>query len=73
MKDISNLIQPSIDKSEIMGAAVAILQDGQIVYTGGFGQTTIAGHGIPITDKTLFVYGSIAKNVCAALIMRLVE
>lgn len=67
------LIQSHIDSGSALGAAVAILKGGEIDYLGGFGVTTVEEHGLPITPMTLFGYGSIAKNICAVLIMRLVE
>lgn len=56
-----------------VGAAVAIVQGGEIAYLGGLGVTSVEQGGVAITPHTLFAYGSIAKNLCAALIMRLVE
>jgi hypothetical protein len=62
-----------MEKQAALGAAVAILQGGEIVYLGGFGTTSIEEGGVQVTPQTLFAYGSIGKNLCAVLIMRLVE
>src|SRR5262245_20759566 len=70
---IDTLIQSYTDKQAILGAAVAILQDSEIVYLGGFGKTTIEDHGAKITPLTLFAYGYMCITICATLIMRLVE
>jgi CubicO group peptidase (beta-lactamase class C family) len=35
--------------------------------------TSFEEGGVPVTPQTLFAYGSICKNICAALVMRLVE
>lgn len=73
MRQIETIIQSYIDNRSVLGTAVAILQNGKVIYSGGFGTTSVAANGIPITNQTLFAYGSIAKNVCALLTMRLVE
>lgn len=73
MISLDELIQPYIDDHAAVGAAIAVLQNGQISYLGGFGKTCVEEYGIPVTPQTLFSYGSISKNLCAALVMRLVE
>jgi len=73
MKSLDELIQPYIDDHSAVGAAIAVLQNSQITYLGGFGKTCVEDHGIPVTPQTLFAYGSISKNFCAAVVMRLVE
>jgi CubicO group peptidase (beta-lactamase class C family) len=73
MKSIDALIQSYTDKRVILGAAVAILQGGEIIYLGGFGKTSVEDNGTKVTPLTLFAYGSICKTICATLIMRLVE
>lgn len=72
-QQLESFIQSYIDNHSIMGTSIAILQDGNTVYKSGFGTTSVEGTGGDVTDQTLFAYGSIAKNVCALLIMRLVE
>lgn len=73
MQLIDALIQSYMDQGAALGASVALLKGGDIVYIGSFGRTHIAEHGINVTPRTLFYYGSICKNFCAALILRLVE
>jgi CubicO group peptidase (beta-lactamase class C family) len=73
MRRIDAFIQSYIDNQAILGMAVAILQNGEIVYTGGFGTTSVEDNGVKVTPQTLFAYGSISKTICATLIMRLVE
>jgi CubicO group peptidase (beta-lactamase class C family) len=73
MKSVDSLIQPYMVRGDILGAAVAILQDGEIIYQGGFGTTSVEQNGVAVTPHTLFAYGSISKTLCATLIMRLVE
>ena len=73
MRRLNDLIQSYIDNQDILGAAIAILQDGDLVYLGGFGKTSIEENSVPVTPHTLFAYGSISKTICATLIMRLIE
>ena len=73
MDSIDTLIQPHIDNQAALGAAIAVLKGGEVIYLGGFGTTSVEDHGAPVTPQTLFAYGSICKNICATLIMRLVE
>jgi CubicO group peptidase (beta-lactamase class C family) len=73
MKLIDTLVHSYMDQAAAVGAAIAILKDGEISYLGGFGTTSVEEGGVEVTPNTLFAYGSIAKNICAALIMRLVE
>jgi len=73
MKSINDLIQSAVEEKAAIGAAVAILQGGEIVFTGGFGLASVELPQVKVTPHTLFAYGSISKNICSALIMRLVE
>jgi CubicO group peptidase (beta-lactamase class C family) len=73
MPTLDTLIQQYMDNQAALGAAIAILQGGDIVYTGGFGITSVEDGGVKVTPQTLFAYGSITKNICSVLIMRLVE
>lgn len=73
MSSLDARIQSYIDQGAAVGASVALLKGGEVVYLGAFGVTTVAEHGIKVTSNTLFYYGSICKNFCAALILRLVE
>lgn len=73
MKPLDALIQSYMDSNAALAASVAVLQKGKIVYLGGFGTTSVEAAGVPVTPRTLFGYGSISKNICAVLIMRLVE
>lgn len=73
MHSIDAVVQPYIDQHAALGAAMALLRGGEIVYLGGFGVTSVEEHGAQVTRRTLFAYGSICKNLCAVLTMRLVE
>ena len=73
MQLLDDLIQRYMSNQTALGVAVAILQNGEIIYANGFGKTSIEESGVSVTPTTLFAYGSICKTICATLIMRLVE
>ena len=73
MPSLNSIVQPYIENGSILGAAAAILQEGEVVYLGGFGRTSVEENGVRVTPETLFAYGSIGKTLCATLIMRLAE
>lgn len=57
MQSIDALIQRYIDNHAALGAAVALLKDGEIAYLGGFGTTSVEDDGVKVTPLTLFAYG----------------
>ncbi|MBV7330716.1 beta-lactamase family protein [Chloroflexi bacterium TSY] len=62
-----------MDDQAALGAGVAFLRHGEIVFMDGYGTTSVEENGVSVTPRTLFGTGSIAKNFCALLVMRLVE
>jgi len=56
----------------IPGASVAIVQNGQTVFTKGYGFADVDGK-IPVTADTPFRAGSISKSITAIAVMGLVE
>ncbi len=56
----------------VVGLRVAVLEDGELVFHGGFGFADREKQ-LPTTPQTLFRLGSISKPVAAALAMQLVE
>jgi CubicO group peptidase (beta-lactamase class C family) len=54
------------------GAAVAIMQDGQLVYEKGFGAKSSKGDS-PVDAETQFRIGSVTKMFTAAAVMQQVE
>ena len=51
------------NRPESPGAALAIVQDGQVVYQKGYGCANLE-YGIPITPITVFHFASLASG-CA--------
>lgn len=56
----------------VPGAALALVQDGEVVWTQGYGLAD-EERGTPITGETLFQVASISKSVTAWGVMRLVD
>ena len=57
---------------EVPGVAVALVRDGQLTWSKGYGQADTA-RGVPVTPDTVFQVGSISKPVTAWGVMRLVQ
>jgi CubicO group peptidase (beta-lactamase class C family) len=61
-----------LSRSQVPGAAVALVRDGQVAWTGGYGQADPARR-VPVTPETVFQVGSISKSVTAWGVLRLVD
>ena len=57
---------------EVPGVAVALVRDGQLTWSQGYGQASKAS-GSAVTPDTVFQVGSISKSVTAWGVMRLVQ
>lgn len=70
--ELETFIEDTMAQYNVPGAAVAIVQGGEVVYTGGFGI-----HGLedqrPVTPQTLFAVGSVTKSMTAMMIASLVD
>ncbi len=60
-------LQALVEKPDMVGLAVGIVENGQIRFLKGYGET-IAGSGDPVTVNTLFRWGSVSKGVAADLV-----
>ncbi len=68
---IDTYIETQLKEANIPGAALVIVEGGQITHMRGFG---VAGpDGRPVTAETGFVIGSVSKSFTALAIMQLVE
>ena len=66
-------IDQRMQAARVPGLAIAVVQDLRVVYSSGFGVTSVEDGGLPVTPQTLFRIGSITKSMTATAIMRLVE
>jgi CubicO group peptidase (beta-lactamase class C family) len=60
-------------KRKLPGLALAVIQDGEVIYARGLGTTCCEDGGLPVAATTLFRIGSITKPLTGTVIMRLVE
>ena len=70
-KDVDVLFE-QWDKPDSPGAAVAILQDGAILYKQGYGSAQLE-YEIPITPETIFHVASVSKQFTAFAIAMLAD
>ncbi|MEM9835603.1 MAG: serine hydrolase [Bacteroidota bacterium] len=59
-------------KAEIPGAGMAIVYNGEIMHTGGFGYLNVE-QSRPVTDSTLFIIGSTTKAFTGLAAAKMVE
>ena len=69
---LDGLIKDGMAAWKVPGLAVAVVQDGKIVYSQAFGFRD-ADKKLPVTTKTLFGIGSITKSFTALAIGTLVD
>ncbi|MFC7301705.1 serine hydrolase domain-containing protein [Cognatiluteimonas weifangensis] len=69
---VDEAVEAAIARYRLPGIAVGVIEDGQVVYARGFGET-VAGSGDPVTTKTLFKIASNSKAMTASVLARLVQ
>ena len=69
---VDDVVSDELEKQQIPGLSLAIIQDGKIVKAKGYGLIE-KGRGMPVSESTLFQAGSISKSVAALGALRLVE
>jgi CubicO group peptidase (beta-lactamase class C family) len=67
------LIPSQLQNRDIAGAVVAVVKDGQVLFTKGYGYADFAAKKPVLADRTLFRPGSISKLFTATAVMQLVE
>ena len=67
------LITSQIETRDVAGAVVAVVKDGEVVLSKGYGYADFAEKKPVLADETLFRPGSIAKLFTAIAVMQLVE
>lgn len=69
---IDAAVQKEMEKQGLVGVAVGVLQQGEIVYLQGYGLAD-REKKIPVTTKSVFNWASNSKPLCAVAAMQLVE
>ncbi|MDQ4121600.1 MAG: serine hydrolase [Acidobacteriota bacterium] len=76
-KDLENLLDPifaeRMEKLHIPGAVIAVVKDGKILFTKGYGIADVEKKIPVIADKTIFRIGSITKVFTALAVMQLAD
>ncbi|MFG3340063.1 serine hydrolase domain-containing protein [Glycomyces sp. NPDC048151] len=68
--DLDAYIEERLEQTSVPGAAWAVVSADGIEHQAAWGED---GAGEPVTDATLFLWGSVAKPVTATAVMTLVE
>ncbi|MFB7120717.1 cyclic peptide export ABC transporter [Bacillus tropicus] len=72
LEEIQSIVNDHMQKGEIPGLTVVIVDEKGIVYNGNFGYSNIEQE-TPVTDQTLFELGSNSKAITSLGVMKLVE
>jgi CubicO group peptidase (beta-lactamase class C family) len=67
------LIPAQLQNRDIAGAVIAVVKDGQVLLSKGYGYADFAAKRPVVADQTLFRPGSISKVFTAIAVMQLVE
>jgi CubicO group peptidase (beta-lactamase class C family) len=66
------VVAKAIKDFKVPGLAIAVVQDGEVIFSKGFGRRSIA-QDLPVTPRTLFAIGSCTKAFTTFVIGTLVE
>ena len=69
---IDAAVRATIERYQLPGIAVGVIEDGKVVFARGYGET-VAGSGDAVTTKTLFKIASNSKAMTGAVLARLVQ
>ena len=70
--ELAAYVAAMLAKTGVPGAAIAVVQDGQVVYQGGFGVREL-GQTAPVTPDTLMMIGSVTKSMTATMAATVVD
>lgn len=72
-KEIDRIFAEQMTKLSIPGAAIAIVKNGEIVLTKGYGVADLEKKNPVIADKTIFRIGSITKVFTTTAVMQMAD
>lgn len=67
------LIPYALHRGDIAGATIAVVKDGQLIFSIGYGYADVAKREPVVPDRTLFRPGSVSKLFTWTAVMQLVE
>jgi CubicO group peptidase (beta-lactamase class C family) len=72
LADLEAYMTGAMERFDIPGAAVTVVQNGEVVYSNGFGVIERGGDQ-PVTPETLFMIGSVTKSMTTLMMATLVD
>jgi CubicO group peptidase (beta-lactamase class C family) len=72
LAEFESYVGSMLEKTGVPGAAVAVVQGGEVVYQQGFGVRALGGDA-PVTPDTLMMVGSVTKPMTATMAATLVD
>lgn len=72
MQELDTMIADLVESENVPGLAVAIVVDGNVAWSGGYGFVNIAAQ-TPVTPDTPFLVGSVSKVYTAIGLMQAIE
>ena len=70
--ELEAFVADAIERAGVPGLAIAVVQDGELVYSNGFGVRELGGSE-PVTPDTLMMIGSTGKTMTTMLMAALVD
>src|SRR3569833_2753181 len=70
---LDGFVPYALDTGDIAGGVVAVVKDGELLFTKGYGYSDVAAHKPVDPDKTLFRPGSVSKLFTWTAVMQQVE
>jgi beta-lactamase class C len=72
-KEVDRRAQELMKRRGMVGMAIAVIDDGEITFSKGYGQTTTGSDGQIVTEDTVFRWASLSKAVAAATALSVAE
>lgn len=69
---IDDLVNAAMKKYGTPGLSVAVIRDGKVIKSKGYGLANVE-HNVKVISDTIFELGSVSKMFTASLVMKLVE
>lgn len=69
----AGLMPYAIGRADIAGAVIAVVKNGKLIFTHGYGTADVKTQAPVIPDKTLFRIGSVSKLFTWTAVMQLVQ